>query len=255
METQLDTRPGRDVALITGGGSGLGAGLAAALHARGATVVIAGRTRAKLDAVAARHPGMEVEDLDAADPASVAACAERVAARHPDLNLLVNNAGVQRRIDFAADRPHPPELLAEEVGINLTGLILVTNAFLPVLKRQPRARLVHVGSGLGFVPLVAAPIYSATKAAVHSFTVSLRRQLRGTAVQVIEIIPPAVETDLHRDQPTKPPKAITLDAFVRAAMSGLDRGRDEIPVGLARVLRTGSRVAPGFFLNVVNKGT
>ena len=100
------------VVFITGGGSGIGAGLAAAFHARGATVVIGGRTRATLDAVAARHAGMGVEEIDVADPASVAACAARLAARYPGLNMLVNNAGVQELIDFTAAEPHPPELLA-----------------------------------------------------------------------------------------------------------------------------------------------
>ena len=249
----MDKHSGKDVVLISGGGSGIGSGFAKRLHARGATVIIAGRTRAKLAAVAAGHPGMEVEELDVADPNSVAACAARVSARHPDLNLLINNAGIQLMIDFANDGPHPPELLSREISINLIGLIAMTDAFLPLLKQQPKARLVQVGSGLGFVPLVAAPIYSATKAAVHSFTVSLRRQLEATAVQVIEIIPPVVETDLHLGLKRKPPQAMTLEAFVDAAMAGVDKGHDEVVVGLARALKTGGRIAPGFFLNVVNK--
>ena len=111
----------------------------------------------------------------------------------------------------------------------------------------------YIGSGLAFVPLAAAPVYSATKAAVHSFTVSLRHQLRGTNVRVIELIPPVVETDLHRGQTRRPPSAMPLDAFVTAAMRGLNEGRDEVAVGLAKVLRTGSRVAPGFLLGVVNR--
>lgn len=242
----------RDTVLVTGGGSGIGAGLAGAFHARGASVIIAGRTRAKLDAVAARHPGMEVEEVAVADPDSVAACAARVAVRHPDLNVLVNNAGVQQLIDFSAPEPQAPDLLAHEIDVNLKGVIFVTNAFLPLLKRQEAARLIHVGSGLAFVPLVAAPVYSATKAAVHGFTVALRRQLEGGPVRVIEIIPPVVETELHRGQPRKPPRAMPLAAFVAAAMSGLDAGRDEVTVGLARVLKAGSRVAPAFFLDRIN---
>ena len=239
--------------LVTGGGSGIGAGLAAAFHARGAQVIIAGRTREKLDAVAARHPGMVAEVVDVANAGQVAALAKRVAAGFPNLDTVVNNAGIQTLFDFTQQEPLDMAALGAEVDVNLKGLIYVANAFLPLLKRQPKARLIHIGSGLGYVPLAAAPVYSATKAGVHSFTVSLRRQLSGGTVKVVEIIPPVVETDLHRGQARRPPRAMKLEAFVATAMKGLDAGRNEIPVGLARVLRTASRVAPGLFLNLVNK--
>ena len=240
-------------AVLVTGGSGIGAGLARAFHGRGDTVIVAGRTRVGLDAVAADCPGMEVEDLDVADPASIAACAERVAARHPNLGTVVNNAGIQQMLDFGADDLPMDKAVAAEIDVNLRGLILVSKAFLPVLRRQPRARLIHMGSGLGYVPLVRAPVCSATKAAVHSSSVSLRRQLAGTSARVIEIIPPVVESGLHRHQAKAPPRAMPMSAFVRAAMNGLDAGRDEIPVGLAKVLRIGARVRPGLFLDIVNK--
>jgi len=239
--------------LVTGGGSGIGAGLAAAFHARGATVVIAGRTRERLEAVATRHAGIEVEVLDVADADQVASLAGRLAQRHPALDTVINNAGIQTQIDFTDPAPITPAALGREIDVNLKGLIYVTNAFLPLLKRQTRARMIHVGSGLGYVPLAAAPVYSATKAAVHSFTISLRRQLAGSSVQIVEIIPPVVETDLHRDQKSRPPRAMALDSFTAAAMAGLDAEKTEIPVGLAKVLRVGSRIAPGLFLNIVNK--
>lgn len=239
--------------LITGGGSGIGAGLAAAFHARGAKVIIAGRTASRLKAVAARHPDMEVETVDVADPEQVAALAARIAERHPNLDTVINNAGIQTEISFAEAASIDPTLLAREVDVNLKGLLYVSNAFLPILKRQPKARLIHVGSGLGYVPLVSVPVYSATKAAVHSFTISLRRQLRGSSVKIVEIIPPLVATDLHRGHARKPPNAMTLEAFVRAAMAGLDADRDEIRVGLAKVLAVMSRIAPGLFLNIVNR--
>ena len=152
-------------------------------------------------------------------------------------------------------RSTPPDAatIAREIDTNLKGLIHVSAAFLPLLSRQTAARLVHVGSGLGYVPLAAAPVYSATKAAVHSFTISLRRQLAGSSVQVIEIIPPVVETGLHRGQARKPPNAMPLADFVKASMAGLDAGKAEIAVGLAKVLRIAHRIAPGLFLNIVNK--
>jgi uncharacterized oxidoreductase len=215
--------------------------------------VIAGRTPKTLEAVAARYPGMIVELVDVADAEAVAALADRMAARHPQLDTVVNNAGIQTEMDFTGLQAIDPAVLTREVDINLKGLLQVTNAFLPLLKRQPKARMIHVGSGLAYVPLAATPVYSATKAAVHSFTVSLRRQLAGSSVQIVEIIPPVVATELHRGQARKPPNAMPLDAFVNAAMAGLDAGRSEIPIGLARVLRVMSRVAPTLFLNIVNK--
>lgn len=239
--------------LITGGGSGIGAGLAGAFHARGASVIIAGRSRARLEAVAARHPGMAVEEVDVADAAQVAALAGRVLARWTALDTVVNNAGIQTLLDFRGAAPLDADTLGREVDVNLKGLLYVTNAFLPHLLAQPAAMLVQIGSGLGYVPLAAAPVYSATKAAVHSFTISLRRQLRGSSVRVVELIPPVVETDLHRGQTRRPPRAMPLDAFVTAAMAGLESRRVEIPVGLARALRLGSRIAPGAFLNIVNR--
>lgn len=244
---------GRPTVFVTGGGSGIGMGLAAAFHAQGATVVIAGRTRAKLDAVAARHPGMEVEVLDVTDAAAVTECARRIGDRHPGLDTAVNNAGVQNLIDFAAGPTVAADAIGHEIDVNLKGLIVVTAAFLPLLRARPSARLTHIGSGLGFVPLAAAPVYSATKTAVHSFTVSLRHQLRGGTVQVVEIIPPVVETDLHAAQARRPPRAMSLAAFTTAAVAGIAAGRDEIPVGLARVLRVGARTSPKLFLGIVNK--
>lgn len=241
--------------LITGGGSGIGAGLAAAFHARGAKVIIAGRTAKKLEEVASRYPGMEPEIVDVACPNQVDELARRVGARHPRLDCLVNNAGVQTLLDFRATDAIDPAEIAREIDINLKGLIFVTNAFLPLLKKEKRARLIHIGSGLGYIPLAAAPIYSATKAAVHSFTISLRRQLANSTVKVIEIIPPVVASDLHRGQTRNPPNAMPLDVFVAEAMKGLDRGDPEIAVGLAKALRIGSRIAPSFFLNVVNKAS
>jgi uncharacterized oxidoreductase len=239
--------------LITGGGSGIGAGLARAFHARGAKVIIAGRSLDRLEAVAGRHPGMAVEVLDVADAGQVSALAARVASRWPDLDTVVNNAGVQTLLDFRQPETLDHAAITREIDINLKGVISVAAAFLPQLLQRPASRLINIGSGLGYVPLAAAPVYSATKAAVHSFTISLRQQLAGTSVKVIEIIPPVVETELHRHQTRRPPRAMPLDEFMSAAMKGLDAGREEIPVGLAKALRIGSRISPALFLNIVNR--
>jgi uncharacterized oxidoreductase len=242
------------VVLVTGAGSGIGAGLATRLHARGARVILAGRDRTRLDAVADGRPGMSVVVMDVADPESVTRGMADVAASTPQLTTLVNNAGIQRLADFSADEPPGPADVASEIDTNLTGLINVTAAALPLLRRAPRSRVVHVGSGLGFVPYAKAPVYSATKAAVHSFSVSLRRQLAGSTVQVVELIPPVVDTRLHRDLPQTPPMAMPLHTFLDRAMRGLDAGRDEIPVGLGRVSQIGARVAPRRLFSVINPG-
>ena len=196
---------------------------------------------------------MEVEVVDVAESASVAACAARVATRHPDLKLLINNAGVQRLVSFAGQAPVAVAELDAEIDVNLKGLVYVTNAFLPLLKRQPAARLVQVSSGLAFVPLVVAPLYSASKAAVHAFTIALREQLKGSTVQVVELMPPAVQTELHRGQARKQIRQMSLEAFTEQAMRGLDSGRDEIAIGLAKAARFGSRLAPRALLRAVNR--
>ena len=242
------------VVLVTGASSGIGAGLAARLHARGAQVIISGRDRTRLDAVAARHPGMSVVVMDVADPESITRGMADVAARTPHLTTLVNNAGIQQLLDFSAAEPPGPAAIASEIATNLTGLINVTAAALPLLRRPHRSRVVHVGSGLGFVPYAKAPVYSATKAAVHSFTVSLRRQLAGSTVQVVEIIPPVVDTPLHRDMPSAPPMAMPLERFLDRAMRGLDAGKDEIPIGLGRLSQIGARVAPKRLFSLINRG-
>ncbi|WP_165827720.1 SDR family oxidoreductase [Mycolicibacterium sp. GF69] len=242
-----------EVVLVTGGGSGIGGGLASAFHARGHQVIVVGHRRERVEAVAARHPGMCWQVADVADAEEVAALAEEVGCRWPGLTTVINNAGVQHLFDFAASGPLDAAELGREIDVNLKGVIHVANAMLPLLKTQPRSRLVNVGSGLGYVPLAAAPVYSATKAGVHSFTLALRRQLRDSPVQVVELIPPVVATDLHRHLEETPPMAMDLDAFVKAALAGLDAGRDEVVVGLAKVLRTLSRAAPSLGMKIVNQ--
>lgn len=175
----------------------------------------------------------------------------------PHLTTLVNNAGIQRLLDFtAAEPPGPADIaseIASEIATNFAGLINVTAAALPLLRRAPRSRVVHVGSGLGFVPYAKAPVYSATKAAVHSFTVSLRRQLAGSTVQVVEIIPGRRHATAPRHA-ISAPKAMPLERFLDRAMRGLDAGKDEIPIGLGRVSQIGARVAPKRLFSLINRG-
>lgn len=230
----MDTR--NDTILITGGGSGIGKAIAEALHARGARVIIAGRRRDALEAVAAANPGMAVETLDVADAADVTAFAHRVIAAHPDLNVVINNAGIMQAEDLTADAIDL-DVVEQTIAINLLGPIRLTAALLPHLKSKPRATVVTVSSGLAFVPLTATPTYSATKAAIHSWSQSLRTQLKDTSVEVLEWAPPAVATDLmpgHAENPNSMP----LADFTAESLSLFEAGGvDEILVERVKFLR------------------
>src|SRR5271166_2230767 len=201
--------------LVTGGGTGIGRGLAEALHRLGNQVVVAGRRREPLRAVAEANPGMRVLPLDQGDPADIRRFATELTDCFPELNVVVNNAGIQRVEDLAASGPGVAELT---VSINLLGPIRLTAALLPSLLKKPRAAIVNVTSGLAFMPSAITPTYCATKAALHSYTQSLRFQLRGTSVQVIEIIPPHVQTGLQGERGFDP-RAMPLDEYITETMT------------------------------------
>jgi uncharacterized oxidoreductase len=203
--------------LITGGGSGIGRALAEALHAKGNSVIIAGRRESVLDDVTQAHPGMASMLLDIQDKADIAAFAREAVARFPALNVIINNAGIMRpeqQIDLA--------IAEETIATNLLGPIRLTAALLPHLKAQPRAAIVTVSSGLAFVPMAATPTYSATKAAIHSWSMALRHQLRDTSVEVVEIAPPYVQTELLGAHQLTDPDAMPLAAFTDEVMAILE---------------------------------
>jgi uncharacterized oxidoreductase len=186
--------------LITGGGSGIGRELAQRFHDLGNTVIVAGRTQASLEETARGRANMHWLTVDASDETSIAAFAAAALERFPAINVLINNAGIMHREDIAHGGK---TAIAEQTLItNVLGPIRMTNAFVDHLSAQADAVIVNTTSGLAFVPLVAAPSYSASKAALHSWTVSLREQLRGK-VEVIELAPPAVRTELTPGQSTR----------------------------------------------------
>jgi len=201
--------------LITGGGSGIGRGLAEAFHALGNHVIIAGRRQQALDQTTAENPGMTSLAIDIGDPANIRSFAAELAARYPSLNVLINNAGIMR---FERLRAQPTDLADAEaiVTTNLLGPIRLTAALLPLLEKQPHSAIMNVTSGLAFVPMAPTPTYCATKAALHSYTESLRYQLQGSTIEVLELIPPYVAT--HLLDGAADPRAMPLDEFVAEAM-------------------------------------
>ena len=203
--------------MITGGGSGIGRALAEALHAKGNTVIIAGRRERVLDEVTQASPGMQSMLLDIQDGADIAAFTRDAVARFPALNVVINNAGIMKpeaQIDLA--------IAEETIATNLLGPIRLTAALLPHLLAQPRASVVTVSSGLAFVPLAATPTYSATKAAIHSWSMALRHQLKNTSVEVIEIAPPYVQTELLGAHQLTDPDAMPLADFTNEVMAILE---------------------------------
>ncbi len=181
--------------LITGGGSGIGRGLAQALHALGNQIVIAGRRQTPLDETVAANPGMQSLNVDMQNPSSVRSLAARATSGFPSLNVLINNAGIMRAEDLRAQQSDLADAEAI-VATNLLGPIRLTAALMQHLLKQPRATILNVSSGLAFMPMARTPTYCATKAALHSYTLSLRAQLQATSIEVLELIPPYVATDL-----------------------------------------------------------
>lgn len=208
-------KPIGNTILITGGGSGIGRGLAEALQAQGNQVIIAGRRKATLEEAAAANPGMKFLTLDIEDPTAIRAFAGRVASEFPAVNVLINNAGIMRPENLLTQQDD----LADAESIittNLLGPIRLTAALLPLLRKQAHSTIINVSSGLGFVPLAPTPTYSATKAAIHSYTCSLRYQLKDTTTEVLEIIPPYVQTDLMNG--AEDPRAMPLKDYIAETM-------------------------------------
>jgi uncharacterized oxidoreductase len=203
--------------LITGGGSGIGRGLAEALQAAGNQIIITGRRKQALEETVAANPGMSFQVLDVDDAGAIRAFAAQVVKDHPGLNVLINNAGIMRAENLLAE---PFDLTDSEAIIttNLLGPIRLTAALSPHLRQQAQATVVNVSSGLAFLPLAMTPTYCATKAAIHSYSQSLRHQLRGTSVQVIELAPPAVATDLMATSKSNP-RSMPLDAYIAESMA------------------------------------
>lgn len=220
--------------LVTGGGTGIGRGLAEAFHKLGNTVIIAGRRQSVLRDTVKANPGMEFLSLDTSDEKSIADAAQYLDERFPKLNAVLHSAGIMKNEDL---RTEDIAIAKEIVAINLLGPVLLNAALMPQLLQQPEATILTVTSGLGFVPLAMTPTYSATKAAIHSYTQSLRFQLRETKIGVIEIIPPYVQTELMGPGQKADSAAMPLDEYLAETMQLLQSQPDAKEILVERVKR------------------
>ncbi len=211
--------------LVTGGNSGIGRGLAQALSAQGAEIIITGRNSVSLAETLAANPAMTGYQLDVSVPDDVRRFVAMLVERHPSLNALINNAGMMAT-EKVLDPSYDPELAERIVATNLIAPIRLTTALIPHFQLRDEAAFIMVSSALGFVPRGDAPTYGATKAALHSWTIGLRHQLQNTNISVIEIVPPLVATNFSPGQ-AENPRAMPLDAFVSEAVELLSA--DETP--------------------------
>lgn len=242
--------------LITGGSSGIGFELASQLIALGNTVIVSGRNRSTLEAARKVLPHVHAIQSDLSSPSDIEKLYDASVHEFPQLNVLVNNAGIMRKINlqtFGTDLTD----ITREIDANLNGTIRMTVQFLPQLMKQPRAAIVNVSSGLAFVPTPISPVYCASKAAIHSFTQSLRVQLQNTSVRVFELAPPLTQTGLfHGSFTALDVAAVTpmdVKVLVHKAIHGIAKDHAEIRPGLSNVLKLMSRIAPDFMLHRLSK--
>ena len=231
--------------LITGGSAGIGLAFALKFLELGNEVIVTGRRQTVLDEVKAKYPKLHTIQSDVADTAQIAALAKRMKAGFPKLDLLMNNAGIMLHKDLKVPAADLDGFMAE-VNINVAGVIRMNSAFIDILTAN-KGTVINVSSALAFVPLPSAPIYSATKAAVHAYTQSLRFQLEETGVEVIELMPPTVKTDLAADiTEGNGVTVITTDELVKQSFASLKAGALEIRPGQAKQLALMRRLAPNF---------
>lgn len=241
--------------LITGGASGIGLEMAKQFLKHKNTIIITGRNKSKLDAIKKQYPDIHVIQSDVSQTKEIQALCAQVTRDFPALNLIINNAGVMQTINVHSDKLSLDELTME-IDINLKGPIRMAKAFLSHLKTKENAAIVNVTSGLAFVPLPTAPVYCSTKAALHSFSQSLRVQLKNTKIKVFELAPPATKTELLGDVSSDDFKGVSVmpvEDMVRDFMHGIENNKYEIRPGQSNQLKIMSRVAPQFILKQLSK--
>ncbi|MFD2570072.1 SDR family oxidoreductase [Spirosoma soli] len=224
--------------LITGGATGIGLALAETFLRARNTVVICGRREDRLAEAKAKFPALHTYTCDVSQATERERLVTWLTENFPGLNVLVNNAGIQQMLSFA-DQPVALDRIEQELATNVTAPIHLTSLLLPLLTKQAESAVLNVSSGLAFTPLAAVPVYCATKAALHSFTLSLRYQLRHTSVKVFEVVPPIVNTELGgtgRDERGQQDRGIPPSDVAQETLAGLQADTPEILVGMAQNL-------------------
>lgn len=237
--------------LITGGASGIGLSMARIFLENRSTVIVCGRNIHKLDQVKKQYPGIHTVQCDVSSAIDVTRMVEHITSHFPSLNILVNNAGIQHQYDFVTDE-NAFQKIDEEIGINFRAVARMTKIFLPNLMKAPEAAIINVSSFLGIVPKRSAPIYCATKAALHAFSQSLRYQLQDTPVRVFEIITPLVDTDMTRGREDDAGK-ISPDSLAREVIRNMEKDRYEIKPGRTKLMLFLNRVVPSLIRKVVGR--
>lgn len=238
---------GGNTILITGGATGIGFALAAAFLKERNEVIVCGRRQGVLQEAKLKLPEVHVKQCDVAQDGDRRALYQWITSEFEDINILVNNAGIQREINFTESSATQKLAAEDEVSINLTAQIRLSALFIPQLMKKKEAAIVNISSGLGFIPLAIVPVYCATKAGIHSFTISLRHQLRNTPVKVFEVIPPTTDTELDKGARARRGQAdMGIPAFqvAEATIKGMKDDQYEIAVGRAEMLRQASRTNP-----------
>jgi uncharacterized oxidoreductase len=240
--------------LITGGATGIGLALTELFLKKGNEVLICGRREERLREAKNKFPEVHIRRCDIADAEERKALFAWSTETFRRTNILINNAGIQRQIDL---RKGAEELLAgeDETQTNFQAPVHLSALFIPHLMKQAESAIVNVSSGLGFIPLAIMPVYCATKAALHAYSLSLRHQLRKTSVRVFEIIPPIVDTELDkgaRERRGQKERGIQPMEVAEAALRGFARDEFEVTVGKAQFLRTGARNEPERIFQMIN---
>lgn len=228
--------------LITGGATGIGFSLAEKFVKAGNEVIVCGRREEKLKEAKEKLPQIHTKGCDLSKESERKMLFEWISSNFQNINILVNNAGIQRMVDF---KKGTEELFAgeDEIEINLKAYVHLSAYFIPILSKKKEAAIINISSGLGFIPLVITPIYSATKAAIHSFSISLRHQLRNTSIKIFEVIPPTVDTQLDkgaRARRGQEDRGIKPEDVAKATMEALEKNQYEVAVGMAANLQKGS---------------
>lgn len=236
--------------LITGGASGIGYEFAKQLCDTN-TVIVVGRNKEKLEKVKKELKNIHIFECDVSNPNEIKALYEKISIEFPKLNILINNAGLMNKLDLQDELSY--EELTKEMNINFNGSVYMTTQFLPLLKKQKTSSIINITSALAYVPMSYSPIYCASKAALHSFTQSLRIQLKDTNIKVFEIAPSVTKTAMGDSFSEKNMKIITTKTVVDTAIKEIKKGKNEIGVGQTNALKILNRIFPSFALKIVNK--